>query len=72
MATLGIGICEEVSVQDCGWFLRLFGDLLQHAWRKMAEYGSQELRGLMKVLEDDSKLAQLSFAFNNRLHLLSS
>ena len=33
-----------------------FGDLRQHTWRKMAEYDSPDLRGLMKVFEDGSKL----------------
>ena len=43
-----------------GYFLNPFEDLHQHAWRKMAEYGSQELRVLAKVFEDASKLVQLS------------
>ena len=53
-------ICEEVSMQDCGPFLDPFEYLNQHAWRKMAKYGFQEVSGLTKAFEDGRKLAQLT------------
>ena len=46
-------------MQDCGPFLDPFEYLNQHAWRKMAEYGSQEISRLTKAFEDRRKLAQL-------------
>ena len=47
-------------MQDCGPFLDGFEYLDQHAWRKMAEYGSQEVSRLTKAFEDGRKLAQLT------------
>ena len=47
-------------MQDCGSFLEPFEYLNQHAWRKMAEYGSQEISRFMKAFEDGRKLAQLT------------
>ena len=46
------------KIVDC--FLDPFRYLNQHAWRKMAEYGSKELSGLTKGFEGGSKLAQLT------------
>ena len=46
-------ICKEVSMQDCGPFLDPFEYLNQHAWRKMAEYGSQEVSRLTKALRTE-------------------
>ena len=53
--TMEGSICEEVSMQDCGPFLDPFEYLNQHAWRKMAEYGSQEISWLTKAFEDRRK-----------------
>ena len=47
-------------MQDCGPFLDPFEYLNQHAWRKMAGYGSLEISGLTKAFEDGRKLAQLT------------
>ena len=58
--TLEIGICEDVSMQDYGYFFDRFEDICQHALRKRVENGSKALRGLMKGFEDGRKLAQLS------------
>ena len=47
-------------MQDCGPFLDPFEYLNQHAWRKMVEYGSQEISELTKAFEDRRKLAQFT------------
>ena len=67
--TLEIGICEHVSMQDSGYFLGRFGDIRQHASRKMVENDSKAVRGLSKGFVDDREHAQLSFVVCSRVQV---
>ena len=51
-----IGICEEVSMQDCGAFLDPFEYLNQHAWRKMAEYSPKKSVDSLRLLRMEERL----------------
>ena len=62
---LEIGICEDVSMQGSGYFFNRFGDIHQHASRKMVKNGSKALRGLT----NSSRMAECMCSYPSSCHL---